>query len=78
MKVLRADSIILGSRKLLQIFPIKQKFDTTAAFLDNPKISNFVKFGNVSDSVFIVQLGWVQNGQNIPKFDKFDNIYAIK
>ena len=32
----------------------------------------------MSDSVFIVQLGWVHNGWNIPKFDKFDNIYAIK
>ena len=32
----------------------------------------------MSDSVFIVQLGWVHNGRNIPKFDKFDNIYAIK
>ena len=37
MKVLRPNSIILGTRKLWWIFPIKQKFDTTAAFLDNPK-----------------------------------------
>ena len=39
MKVLRPNSIILGTRKLWWIFPIKQKFDTTAAFLDNPKCS---------------------------------------
>ena len=26
----------------------------------------------------MVQLGWVHNGQTIPKFDKFDNIFAIK
>jgi hypothetical protein len=36
MKVLGTDSIILGIRKLWQMFPIKQKFHTTAAFLDNP------------------------------------------
>ena len=39
MKVLQANSIILGTRKLCQIFPIKQKFDTMAAFLDNPNFS---------------------------------------
>ena len=39
MEFLQADSIILGTRKLWRIFPIKQKFDTTAAFLDNPKCS---------------------------------------
>ena len=76
MKVLQADSIIIDTRKLWRIFPIKQKFDTAAAFFWDS--INFVKFGNVSDSVFIVQLGWVHNGRNIPKFDKFDNIYAIK
>ena len=32
----------------------------------------------MSDSVLIVQLGWVHNGRNIPKFDKFDSIYTIK
>ena len=39
MKVLQANSIILGTKKLWWIFPIKQKFDITAAFLDNPKCS---------------------------------------
>ena len=39
MEVLRPDSIILGTRKLWWTFPIKQKFDTTLAFLDNPKCS---------------------------------------
>ena len=33
MKALGADSIILGTRKLRWIFPIKQIFDVTAAFL---------------------------------------------
>ena len=37
MKVEQADSIMLGTRKLWGIFPIKQKFDTVAAFLDTVK-----------------------------------------
>ena len=39
MKVLGTDSFILGTRKLLWMFPIKQKCHTTAAFLDNQKSS---------------------------------------
>ena len=39
MKVLGTDSIILGIRKLWRMFPIKQKFHTMAAFLDNPIFS---------------------------------------
>ena len=39
MKVLGADLFILGTRKLLWMFPIKQKCHTTAAFLDNQKSS---------------------------------------
>ena len=39
MKVLQADSIILGTKKLSGIFPIKQKFDTMASFLDNSNYS---------------------------------------
>ena len=39
VKVLGADSIILGTRKLWQMFPIKQKCHRTAAFLDNPNFS---------------------------------------
>ena len=38
MKVLGTNSIILVMRKLWRMFPIQQKFHTTAAFLDN---SNF-------------------------------------
>ena len=41
MKVLGADSIILGTRKLWWMFPIKQKLNTTAAFWDKPKCSIF-------------------------------------
>ena len=41
MKVLGANSFILGTRKLWRSFPIKQKFDTTAAFWDKPKCSIF-------------------------------------
>ena len=39
MKVLGADSFILGTRKLWRIFPIKQKCHTTAAFWDNQNYS---------------------------------------
>ena len=39
MKGFGADSIILGTRKLCRMFPIKQKCHTTTAFLDNPKFS---------------------------------------
>ena len=39
MKVLRAHSFILGTRKLWRSFPIKQKCHTTAAFLDNQNYS---------------------------------------
>ena len=35
MKVLGADSFILDTRKLWRMFPIKQIFHRTAAFLDN-------------------------------------------
>ena len=31
-----------------------------------------------SDSVFMIKLEWVHNGQTIPKFDKFDKICNIK
>ena len=48
MKVLQPNSIILGTRKLWWIFPIKQKFDTTAAFLDNPNFSIWSIFGMLS------------------------------
>ena len=34
MEVLDADSIILDTRKLLQIFQINKKFNTMSAFLD--------------------------------------------
>ena len=33
IKVLQADSTILGTKKLWRIFSTKQKFSTTAAFL---------------------------------------------
>ena len=39
MKVLGANSFILGIRKLWRSFPIKQKCHTTAAFLDNQNYS---------------------------------------
>ena len=43
MKVLQPNSIIVGTRKSWQIFPIKQKFDTTTAFLDNLNCSIWSK-----------------------------------
>ena len=39
MKHLGADSFIIGTRRLLQMFPIKQKCHTTAPFLDNQNYS---------------------------------------
>ena len=39
MKVLGANSFILGTRKLWRSFPIKQKCHMTAAFLDTPNFS---------------------------------------
>ena len=59
MKVLGTNSLILGTRKFWQIFPIKQKFDTTAAFLDNPNFSiwsNLVMFLRVFSEYKEVEL----------------------
>ena len=44
MKVLGADLIILGTRLFRRMFLIKQKFDTTAAYLENQNNFNFVNF----------------------------------
>ena len=47
---------MVPTRKLWIIFPIKQKFNTTAAFLYTFfKLFNLVKTGN--DSVFSVKIG---------------------
>ena len=65
----KANSIISGTRKLWKFFPIQQKFDTTAAFLDNSNLSIFVKFSNGSDSVFSEKIGrkhWQKHSQNRP------------
>ena len=51
MKVLQADSIIIGTRKLWRIFPIKQKFNTTAAFFYSINVVKLVKFGDISTMV---------------------------
>jgi hypothetical protein len=43
MKVLEADSIILGTIKLWRIFPIKQKFSITVAFFHSKSVQNLSK-----------------------------------
>jgi hypothetical protein len=54
MKVLGADSFILGTRKLLWMFQIKQKCHKTASILDNQKFH----FGQVWRIFTIVQQAW--------------------
>ena len=39
-KVFRADSMLLGIEKSWEIFPIKQKFNTMAAFVDSKNYQN--------------------------------------
>ena len=39
-KVFRADSMLLGIEKSWGIFPIKQKFNTMAAFVDGKNYQN--------------------------------------
>jgi hypothetical protein len=58
MKVLGADSIILGTKKLRRMFPIKQKLHTMAAFLDN----QFFSIWSSLDGFFtVVQQAWCGN-----------------
>ena len=78
MKVLQPNSIILGTRKLWWIFPIKQKFDTTAAFLDNPKCSIWTNL-TIFLTVFS-EASRLHNGQKtIPKFlSGFKHFYYKK
>ena len=65
-------SIILSTRKLWWIFPIKQKFDTTTAFLDNQKNvfgSSLVMVLTVFSECKVAQRS--KNGvRNFPNFDK--------
>ena len=78
MKVLQPNSIILGTRKLWWIFPIKQKFDTRAAFLDNPKCSIWSNL-TIFLTVFS-ETSRLHNGQKpIPKFlSGFKHFYYKK
>ena len=48
MKLLQANSIIQSTRKLWWIFPIKQKFDTTAAFSNDQNYSIWTSFQSAS------------------------------
>ena len=77
IKVLQANSIILGTRKLWVIFRIKQKFDTMAAFLDNSNFSKLVKLGNVSNSVFSVKIGRKHCQKHSQNWQAL-NIFTIK
>ena len=72
------DSIILGTRKLWWIFPIKQKFDTTAAFLDNSKYSIWSRLTVFSLKTF-QRASRLHNGhKTIPNFDSFEYLYCKK
>ena len=77
MKVLQPNSIILGTRKLWWIVPIKQKFDITAAFLGNPKCSIWINL-TIFLTVFSKASG-LHNGQKtIPKFSSGFKHYYYK
>ena len=58
MKLLGADSFIIGTRRLLQMFPIKQKCHTTAPFLDN---QNYSIWSNLEYFFTNVQQAWYAN-----------------
>ena len=73
MKVQLTNSIILGTIKLWWLFPIKQKFDTTAAWL-----IQIAKFENVSFSVFNAQVGCTMVRKLSPKFTSFTHFYYKK
>ena len=67
MKVLQADSIILGTRKLWGIFPIKQKFSTTAAFFYSKNVQN-LSILPVFLTVFSTYFHTENTVRNITKF----------
>jgi hypothetical protein len=76
MKVLQADSIILGNRKLWRIFPIKQKFSITAAFFII-KMFKTCQIGNVSDS-FFTYFQTENIVRNITNFDQIEQFELSK
>ena len=44
IKVLWANSMLVSVKKSWEIFPIKQKFNTMTAFVDNEKCQNQISF----------------------------------
>ena len=70
MKVLQPNSIIVGTRKSWRIFPIKQKFDTTAAFFIVKMFKTRQKFG---DS-FLTIVHLLVSENTVRKIVKFDQI----
>ena len=77
MKVLQANSIILGTRKLWRIFPIKQKFATTAAFLDNPNFSIW-SILEMFPTVFSTYFHTENTVRNITKLDQIEKFELSK
>ena len=57
------------------MFPIKKKYDTTAAFLDNPNFSIWTNLGYFL-TVFFKVLEWLHNFSNYPQ--NLQNIFDIK
>ena len=77
MKVLQANSIILSTRKMWWIFPIKQKLDVTEAFLDNPKCSIWPSLVMLLTVVFLVQVGCTMVKKRCQKYSQIWQVLNI-
>ena len=77
MKFLQRNSIILGTRKLWWIVPIKQKFDNAAAFIDNPKCSIWTNL-TIFWQCFQRQVGCTMVKKLSQNFRLVLNIFTIK
>ena len=53
MKVWQTNLIILGTKKSLRIFPIKQEFDTTAVFFYGKKVQSLSNLGILLTVFFV-------------------------
>ena len=74
MKALPADSIILGTRRFWRIFPINQKFSTTAVFFYSKNVqnlSNLVMFLTVFSTYFHTE-NTVRNITKLDQIEKFE------
>ena len=76
MKVLGADSIILGTRKLWQMFPIKQKsYACHGSFFDDQNVSTLVNFWDSYRVTDNAQSIWILV-TIIPKFDQIETLHS--